>query len=204
MGGMFRSCTRLTTIGNVGNWNTGKVYSMFEMFRKCHSLTSLDVSNWDVSNVSFMESMFNYCSNLPNIDMSGWDTSKVENMHYMFYHNNMTSIDLSNLKFNSITGIINMMMCETDNTTLKILALPKEDLPSEIPEFIKNRNGLKVVKCDNKNNIQAIIKYLPVRTEADPGKIITKVPMSQFTELEIQALADKNWAISNETLQVVA
>jgi len=130
-------------------------------------------------------------------------------MHAMFaFCDSLINLNISNFKYDSIDTSDYMnsssMISSNGDTKLVSLNLPKADLPDSIVGIILNRNGLKYVKCENKNNITKIISHLPARTSADPGKIITKVPMSQFTELEIQALADKNWTISNEALQVVA
>ena len=80
---------------------------MSNMFRKCSSLTSLDVSNWDTSNVTDMTYMFNSCQSLTSLDVSNFNTSKVTNMTEMF--NNCSSLRKIKLINSTIPQLTEML-----------------------------------------------------------------------------------------------
>lgn len=79
-----RQPMKLTSIGDVGDWNTANVNTMGVMFQNCSSLETLDVSNWDVGNVTDMHLMFSGCISLETLDVSNWDTGKVTTFTSMF------------------------------------------------------------------------------------------------------------------------
>ena len=86
MGYMFYGCNALTSVGDLSNWNVGNVTSMYGMFNQCYTLTSVgDLDNWNVGNVTDMSGMFGECNALTSIgDISGWNVGNVTNMHIMF------------------------------------------------------------------------------------------------------------------------
>ena len=108
MGGMFSSCSSLTSL-DVSNFDTKAVTDMATMFFGCSSLTSLDVSNLDTSSVKDMNQMFSGCSGLTSLDVSNFDTSKVTEMPWMFSGcSGLTSLDVSNLDTSSVTDMRNV------------------------------------------------------------------------------------------------
>ena len=117
---MFRGCTSLTSL-DLSNWNTSSVSDMSFMFRGCTSLTSLDLSNWNTSSVSNMNNMFNECTSLTSLDLSNWNTSSVSNMSYMFNGcTSLTSLDLSNWDTSSVTSMEDMFNGCTSLTSLDL------------------------------------------------------------------------------------
>jgi surface protein len=54
--------------GNISEWNTSKVTSMYNMFCACNF--NGDISKWDVSNVTDMDEMFD--SSYFEGDISSW------------------------------------------------------------------------------------------------------------------------------------
>ena len=79
------------------------------MFRKCTSLTSLDLSGFDTSNVTDMSSMFSDCSSLTSLDLSGFDTSNVTDMGSMFWGcTNLTTLDISSFDTTKVTNMVSM------------------------------------------------------------------------------------------------
>ena len=125
----FYDCNNLTTISGMKNFNTSRVKSMWAMFLRCESLTSidmehfntdnatvmgemffgcesltdLDVSMFNTSNVYDMVSMFAGCSSLTNIDVKGFNTSRVIRMSNMFSGcSNLTSLDVSNFNTSNL------------------------------------------------------------------------------------------------------
>ena len=206
---MFAECHKLSAI-NVSGFDTSKVFSMKQMFYKCLAITELNVSNFDTSNVTDMNTMFHDCNNLTKIDVSGFDTSKVTDMYAMFHSTGLKTINLSNFDFSKVTtaeSLIGTAGIYTNiNNNMTTVQLPDSDLPdsSVISNFIANRSKLKYIKCNSKNNIVKLVNSLPTRTAADPGKILTNIPLTEFSDIVVETLAAKNWAISNEALQVVA
>ena len=81
---MFQFCTSLKNLNTI-TWKTGACTDMVFMFCKCTSLEELNVSNWDVSNVTSMYGMFHECNNLTTIgDTTNWKTGSCTDMSYMF------------------------------------------------------------------------------------------------------------------------
>jgi len=68
---VFYNCTSLTTVTGFNTLNTSKVYTMYQTFRGCTSLTSLDMSGMDLSNCSDFRQMFYYNISLTSVDVSG-------------------------------------------------------------------------------------------------------------------------------------
>ena len=66
--------------------DTSNITSMYQMFKICKALTSIDLSNFNTSSVTDMGSMFGYCYALTTLDLTSFDTSKVTNMYSMFYN----------------------------------------------------------------------------------------------------------------------
>ena len=79
MRGMFRNCSKLTTLGDLPSWDTSKVNDMNSMFLGCSKL-SVNCSNWDVSKVidhSNYRSDFN--TDAPGVILPlAWQTSSDE------------------------------------------------------------------------------------------------------------------------------
>ena len=76
---MFRTCSKLTTLGDLPSWDTSKVNDMNSMFLGCSKL-SVNCSNWDVSKVidhSNYRSDFN--TDAPGVILPlAWQTSSDE------------------------------------------------------------------------------------------------------------------------------
>ena len=81
---MFNSCSALTSITGMSQWDMSKGVRFKMMFRGCKSLLSLDVSDWDTSSCTDMSYMFYDCRSLKSLDLSAWNVSKVTTMMRMF------------------------------------------------------------------------------------------------------------------------
>ena len=83
---MFSGCKSLSSISNIGNWNTSNVIDMSFMFLECSSLISLsNIENWDTNKVTDMSGMFGKCSSLSSLpNIGNWNTSNVTDMSEMF------------------------------------------------------------------------------------------------------------------------
>ena len=80
---------KLSDVGDLSRWNTGKVTSFRAMFQNCGSLSSVgDLSQWDTSSLTVMNHMFYHCTSLTDLgDLSGWDTSHVTSFRALFCGN---------------------------------------------------------------------------------------------------------------------
>ena len=102
---MFSTCSSLTSVGDISNWDTSKVVSMADMFTGCSSLKTLNLSNWDISNVSKLGGMFYGCSSLTTVgDISNWNTSKATVMQSIFNGCSKLSVNCSNWNVSKVTN----------------------------------------------------------------------------------------------------
>ena len=81
---LFYQFRKLTEIENINLLDTSNVTNMWYMFRKCSSLTNLDVSNFDTSQVTNMGNMFLYCQRLTSLDFRKATFDKVTSYTDMF------------------------------------------------------------------------------------------------------------------------
>lgn len=103
--GNLSGAFQLSTIKSIDfkNVDTSAVTNMDYMFAYTH-ISNLDVSNFNTSNVTSMKSMFSAASGFDSLDLSNFDTSKVSSMQSMFSGSDISTLNLSNFKFTSITG----------------------------------------------------------------------------------------------------
>jgi surface protein len=107
----FNSCTNLTTINNLNNWDVSNVINMEDMFNTA-TLFNQDINDWDVSSVTNMAFMFGNATSF-NGDISSWDVSSVTNMTFMFGNAISFNQDIGNWNVNSVTN----MQLMFDNAT---------------------------------------------------------------------------------------
>lgn len=74
--GMFEDCTNLTPI-DLSTWNVSKLEDTSEMFADS-GLTSIDLSKWDESIVNSVYDMFRNCKALTSVNLNGWNLSNLE------------------------------------------------------------------------------------------------------------------------------
>ena len=105
----FSGMKKLKRIDGLQYLNTSQVTSMYQMFKDCQLLTSLDVSGFITDNVVYMTDLFSGCSALTTLDVSGFNTSKVTNMNNMFYNcQALTSLDVSGFNTDKVTNMNHM------------------------------------------------------------------------------------------------
>jgi surface protein len=71
-----------TTYGNLGDWNTAAVTSMYQLFSGASAFNS-DVSRWNVASVGNLTSAFNGASSF-NGDISKWNVASASSMYKLF------------------------------------------------------------------------------------------------------------------------
>ena len=117
---MFKSCEKLTSL-DVGSWDTGNVTDMGSMFSNCSSLTSLDVTHFDTANVTSMNGMFSGCSGLTSLDVTHFNTANVTDMGGMFkYCSGLTSLDVTHFNTEKVTILIGMFQYCSGLTSLDV------------------------------------------------------------------------------------
>lgn len=79
----FGSCTKMSRIHNIKNWNVQPITNMASFFYECDGLSqgatvggNADLSQWDVTNVINFDFMFSFCDSM-NFHMFKVDTSSV-------------------------------------------------------------------------------------------------------------------------------
>ena len=76
-GWWFDLMENLQEITGLHQLDTSATRLMFEMFRGCKNLSSLDLSHFDTSRAEDMSGMFRECRNLKELDVTGFDVSNV-------------------------------------------------------------------------------------------------------------------------------
>jgi len=138
----FFSCSKITTVGRMNEWNTSSVTAMNTMFAGS-ALFNQCIGGWNVSNVTNFEGLFNYCYEFNNGDNStplnnwtlnttspvtlrypfgscikfnryigGWNTSKVTAMSEMF-----SGATIFNNGFDAGVGTGNQLKWDTSSCT---------------------------------------------------------------------------------------
>lgn len=99
---MFEGCNNLVLTGLTGTLNTSGITSFWRMFWSCSSLTTVpNMGNWDTTSVTDMSFTFLNATGF-NENIGTWVTSAVTDMQYMFNNNylfnqNINSWDVSNV-----------------------------------------------------------------------------------------------------------
>ena len=104
---LFRNCNNVTSL-DLSGWNTSKVTNMNSMFLNCNNLTSLDLSGFDTSNVTNILYMFQYCHSLISLNVRNWNTSLITSISGVFQNcMNLESLNLSDWDITSVTSMTN-------------------------------------------------------------------------------------------------
>ncbi len=102
---LFATISTEKFTGNISEWDTSNVLSMYKMFQG--SKFDGDISKWNTSKVENMSEMF-YLSQF-NGDISKWDVSSVTNMQGMFFRSNFSG-DISNWDVSKVTKMSHMLL----------------------------------------------------------------------------------------------
>jgi surface protein len=130
---MFRGCSSLTTVPNMGSWDTSSVTGMTYMFVNAtgfnesigtwvtSSVTDMqymfnnnysfnqNINSWDVSNVTNISFMFGGME-IFNQPLSGWVTSAITDMESTFALTDVFNQDISNWDVSNVTTMKNMFV----------------------------------------------------------------------------------------------
>ena len=95
---MFKDCSSLESL-DLSGFNTKKVYNMQGVFAYCSSLKSINLSSFDTSEVALADGMFLGCSSLESLDVSHFNTARMSMMTAMFGGVDLDVLDLRNFSF---------------------------------------------------------------------------------------------------------
>ncbi len=105
----FFEMKSLTAIEGLENLNTSEVTDMSMMFRRCSSLTTLDLSSFDTQSVTDMSCMFDSCEGLTSVNLTSFNTGKVTDISAMFYGcQSLTTLNLSSFNTANVTDAMSM------------------------------------------------------------------------------------------------
>lgn len=160
---IFDSCTNLTSILGLENWDTSHATGMSYIFAYCESLTSIDLSGWNTSNVEEADDIFYGCQNLTSVNLSGWDFSSFDKSYHWYIFNgceSLTSINLSGCDFlnmfdkvfehskydNSLTNVRYLNISGCKNLVPNISDIDNRSII--IAEYLPNLTHIDVTNCD--------------------------------------------------------
>ena len=155
---MFRDCSSLTTL-DLSNFNTEKVTNIYGMFNSCSSLTSLDVSNFNTEKVTDMNSIFRGCSKLTTLDVSNFNTTNVTNMGSMFNScSSLTTLDVSNFNTEKVTNMGSMFANCSKLTTLDVSSFNTTNV-TNMDQMFANCTKLTQLDLSNFNTTNVTTMY---------------------------------------------
>ena len=92
--------------GDISKWDTGKVTTMYYMFRSASAFNQ-DIGSWNTEKVTTMYGMFSSASAF-NQDIGSWNTEKVTTMFGMFYSASAFNQDIGSWNTAEVTDMIAM------------------------------------------------------------------------------------------------
>jgi len=105
-GQIFRGCTALTTVPNMGLWDMSKVTSLTLMFQTCTNFNQ-DISAWNIGSCTSLNAMFTGASSF-NSPLNSWNTSSVTDMTSVFQTATAFNQSLSSWNTASVTLFTSM------------------------------------------------------------------------------------------------
>lgn len=123
---MFRNCSSITTIPNIGSWDLTNVTSIQRMFAFATSFTGAGLGQWDTSGISTFYTnvsgstygVFHNCSAF-NEDISGWDFSSTASIQSLLQGCTSFNQDISGWDVTGISNISNLFRgCASFNQDL--------------------------------------------------------------------------------------
>ena len=102
---MFDGCALLTQV-DCTNWNTNNVTSLLGVFRGCSKLTTLtNIGNINTNNVTIFKDAFYGCASLTTLNLSGWNFTKTDSSNYVYmmcaYCIKLKTLNLGNFSTNT-------------------------------------------------------------------------------------------------------
>ena len=112
---MFYHCSSVTEL-DLRNFTLANDTTLFHMFDSCMALASLK-QNFDTRNVVSLGSMFRRCESITELDLSNFNTEKVATFSYMFRAcGALRKVNLSGASTQGATGSVSYMFGTYANT----------------------------------------------------------------------------------------
>ena len=126
---LFKYCGVIESI-NFKIFYRNNIINMSNMFYNCSSLKVINFSNFKTKNVINMKGMFYRCSSLKELNLSNFNTKNVTDMSYMFYQcSSLIELNLSNF---NIIKVTNMSYMFYDCSSLKEINLSNFNINKSI------------------------------------------------------------------------
>lgn len=149
----FRNCSALESV-DVSNWNTTDVRNMGAVFMLDAKLKELKTNNWNTENVTTLQ-YFARESGIESIDVTNWNTNKCTNFQHVFYQCNKlrTVGDSSNLDFTNAEDISGMFYGCNQLSSLNVenWSFPKLTSLGQLFGYCSSLLDLKVDNWDVSN-----------------------------------------------------
>jgi len=132
---IFNLCKNLEYINFLKNEKAENLQLLNDMFGVCPNLISLELSSFSFKNVKTLAFMFNGCNRLSTLILPKENNtnSSLQDIKYMFYgYNELTSIDLSGIRFLNVK-YLSSKFYECFN--LETLILPSNETASNVVGF---------------------------------------------------------------------
>ena len=92
---MFENCAALKNSSFLVGLHAPNVISCSQLFKKCKSLSEVNLGGISTDNVSDFSGMFSGCLSLEHLDLSGFNTSHGTDFYAMFHGTHLAELDLS-------------------------------------------------------------------------------------------------------------
>jgi surface protein len=109
---LFKGCSSLTTVPNIGTWNTANITTLLEAFADA-TLFNSNINAWNTSSVTSLSSTF-YNASTFNQPLSSWDTSHVTTFFETFYRASAFNQDISSWNTGLATNFTRMFRAATN------------------------------------------------------------------------------------------
>ncbi|GEO50263.1 BspA family leucine-rich repeat surface protein [Lactiplantibacillus pentosus] len=180
--GMFFSCSALTTIVGIEQWQTPGLTNASRMFAADTQLKTLDLNQWQTSRLNNVQGMFSNCSQLTSLQIGKWQTKSLTSL-----------IDT----FNGASSLIDLPIGEWDTSNVTNMLRTFAGCAS--------LTSLDVAKWDTRNvvSMEATfmrmpkLVYLPVDNWQTSR--VDNMAMTFYEDETLPHLPVANWDTSNVT-----
>ena len=194
---MFKGCDNLETL-DLSKFDTSNVKDMESMFEGCSGLISLSLENFDTSNVHYMNKMFKDCISLENLNIGNMETKSVGTMYQMLY--NCSSLKYLNISSMTENGQFTSDMFTGTPSNFTFCIGENENIPNIFSLLIDTTTRERDCSnnCYNKNRVNIIEKQYCCPFVKYEDNCYEKCPSKTQVKEEIDVCEDFNCTNENE------